>query len=612
MSRQTARAERRRQRRADQPAPRPLTRLLASPSTLVAALLVVAGLYAYHDGFRGVFLFDDLRSIPGNETIRRLSWATLQPPRRSAVSGRPIVNLSLALTYAAAGLDVAAYRAGNLVIHLLAGLVLFGLVRRTLLVPALRPRYGERATWLAASVALLWVVHPLLSESVTYVIQRTELLMGLFFLLTLYCLVRGADSPRPRGWYVAAVAAFVLGLGSKEVTLVAPVVLLAYDRTFLSESVRDALRRRGGLYASLAFVMVVLVAVTGTRVRSGLPHLLSGRVTPSDYAMTQAGVIVHYLRLALWPHPLCADYDDWPIARSLLDVLPSALVVAALLAATLWAWIRGLRVAFLGVWLFAVLAPTSSFWPLAGEVAAERRMYLPLAAVITLVVLGADAVLRALLPRAVDRPRRRLVAGVLVVATAAILAQLTVGRTADYRSPTAFWTAIVTTRPGNVRARINMGDILFKSGRTAEALEQYAEAVRLKPESAMAHYGLGVTLAQAGKIADAMMQYREALRLEPGYAEASNNLGILLARQGRPDEAVEHYLTAIRAKPDHALAHYNLARALLQLGRTGEAVDHLETTVKLRPDLAEARRTLDGARRRLAGGEDPPAPGSQE
>jgi len=215
--------------------------------------------------------------------------------------GRPITNFSFAVNYALGGLNVWGYHVFNLAIHILAAVVLYGVVRRTLLGPSLRDRYGDQASWLALAVALIWVVHPLQTESVTYITQRTELLMGLFFLLTLYCVIRGADSSHPAVWYAAAVVSTVLGIGSKEVMAVAPVVVLAYDRLFLSKSFRETLRHRWGVYAGFAASWLIFAPLVQTRMGTDIENLSLTELTPWDYAKTQSGVIVHYLRLSFWP-----------------------------------------------------------------------------------------------------------------------------------------------------------------------------------------------------------------------------------------------------------------------------------------------------------------------
>src|ERR1022692_1539631 len=204
----------------------------------IPLMVVAAGLLAYHNSFTGPFIFDDFYSIEDNPTIHHLwpIWQTLSPPRIGAptVEGRPLVNLSLAINYALGGYRLWGYHALNLTIHILAALTLFGIVRRTLLQPRLQERFGAAADGLALAVAVLWMVHPLQTESVTYIIQRAESLMGLFYLLTLYCFLRaaGAGGPGRFWWLAASVFACLLGMATKEVMVSAPLVVLLYDRTF--------------------------------------------------------------------------------------------------------------------------------------------------------------------------------------------------------------------------------------------------------------------------------------------------------------------------------------------------------------------------------------------
>ncbi|TMB19095.1 MAG: tetratricopeptide repeat protein [Deltaproteobacteria bacterium] len=599
------RAERRR-RRAEkarageaQPAAADGARKVAPPvratrtQRLIPFVLLGAGLYAFHNSFYGPFIFDDRYSILVNPTIRRLwpPWTALSPPSTVAcpVAGRPIVNLSLAVNYALGGLDVRGYHAFNLAIHLLSALLLFGVVRRTLLSSSLRGRYGDQAPWLAMAVALLWTVHPLQTESVTYVIQRTELLVGLFFLLTLYCAIRGVDSVRPHAWYAAAVVACALGAGSKEVMVAAPLLVLLYDRVFLSRSLRDAFRRRGGLYAGLAASWLILFGLLLASPRPRAVAFGSQGLRAWDYAATECSVILHYLQLALWPHPLVVDYDDWPIATTPATVLLPAAAMLSLLGAAIWGLRRRPPLGFLGAWFFLILAPTSSFLPVPTEIAAERRMYLPLAATCVLAIMGGEAALRHLLLR--ERPHdtlRRYLGVGLLVATVAVLAQVTVRRNEDYRSAFAIWNDAVSKRPNNVRARLNLGDYFFRQGQIAEAREQLAAAVRLAPGSADAQYALALTLEKDGAAEDAIGHYSEALRLRPSHVSAHVNLGIVLQKQGKLGEAMAHYSEALRVDPNHAGAHYDLATALSSLGRTDEALAQYDEAVRLDAKFAQA------------------------
>ena len=222
-------------------------------------LIIAAGLFAYHNSFSVPFIYDDWNTVVENLFIRRL-WPLVTPLSAApgdALAGRPVVSLTLAINYAGGGLTVWGYHAVNLALHIVAGLALFGIIRRTLQTESLRTRYRGQATRLAGAITLIWMVHPLLTESVTYISQRTELLMGMFLLLTLYAAIRAFESGLPI-WYLASIGACALGMGSKEIMVVAPVVVLAYDRTAHPGSWRDWWLRRQRFYMGLFATWLIL------------------------------------------------------------------------------------------------------------------------------------------------------------------------------------------------------------------------------------------------------------------------------------------------------------------------------------------------------------------
>ena len=203
-----------------------------------------------------------------------------------------------------------------------------------------------------------------------------------------------------------------------------------------------------------------------------------GGITTAQYAATQVGVILHYLKLSVWPSPLVLDYD-WPAATTVGAIVPAGLMMGGLLGLTAWCWRRQPAWGFVGVWFFLVLAPSSSFIPVVTEIVAEHRMYLPLASVVALVVLGGYELMKR-----VGRQWRwqepvvnRWVAGA-VMALAAILCLVTIGRNQDYRSELVIWQKVVATQPGNGRAHNNLGGALLRLGKLKEAKEQLALAVQ--------------------------------------------------------------------------------------------------------------------------------------
>jgi tetratricopeptide (TPR) repeat protein len=547
-----------------------------------AVLLVLAGLAAYHGTFSAPFFFDDLPAITDNPSIRdlRALGAVLSPQSAegNAVGGRPLVNLSFAINYALGGLDVRGYHAVNLAIHLLAGLTLLGLVRRTL------TRLGiEEPLPFAFAIALLWVVHPLQTESVTCVVQRTESLMGLFYLLTLYGFVRAADeNPRGSGWALVSVLACFCGMATKEVMVTAPVIVLLYDRAFVSGTFREGWRRNRWLHlafgSSWLLLAVLLASAGGSRGASaGFGH----GVSSGAYALTQCRAIVHYLRLAFWPHPLVVDYGTGTVT-AFGDVARQAALLAVLAAGTVVALWRRSALGFLGAWFFVILSPSSSVVPLVTQTIAEHRMYLPLAAVIAAVVMG----LRAWLGRYV---------WIATLGIGAVLAGVTAARNRDYSSVVAIWGKTVAQRPENARARTDFGDALRQSGQIAEAIAQCREAVRLQPTLAEAHCNLGSALLQAGQAEAAAAEYETALRLRPNFAQPHVILAGILLTAGQTDEALTHYAAALRFAPAAFESHYDFGNALFQLGRPAEAAAQYRAALAIRPDSFEAQYNAGNA-----------------
>lgn len=553
---------------------------------LPAVALVVAVVLAYANSLRAPFLFDDAGAVLGNATIRDLgSLAIFHPPTDgSTTTGRPVVNVSFALNYALGGENVVGYHAVNLAIHALAALTLFGLLRRT-------PRFGSgdraQSSLLAWFAALLWALHPLQTESVTCVAQRTESLCGLFYLLTLYGFVRAeglpasgqpASAPPRRRWLGVSLLACLLGMATKEVMVSAPLVVLLYDRTFVAGSFAAAWRRRRAYYVLLGATWLLLLwLVTRAEGARGASAGFGLGVSWWTYFLKQAEALVLYLRLSLWPYPLVLDYGT-AVTRSAAEVAGQGSIVLALLAATGWSLWRRPVLGFAGAWFFLILAPSSSVVPLVTQTVAEHRMYLPLAALVGLFVVLVQ---------------RRLAAhsAWLLAACALACGAATVLRNHDYRDAVSIWADTAARCPTNPRAHNNLALTLIEAGRPAEAHDHYARAVALDPGYVSARYNWGVTLLASGRLPEAATQLEAAVRLAPLHGDAALNLGSAFVRLGRPAEAVPLFERALARRPA-ADAHYNLAVALAQTGRAADAAAHLHAALRLDARLPDAHYQL--------------------
>jgi len=541
-------------------------------SKISLATLIVVGAAAYANSFNGSFVFDDEPNILENAHIRSL-WPisrVMSAPERSGLSGRPILSLSLALNYAVSGYSVWSYHLFNLAVHILAGLTLYGIIRRALLSERLRERFSKYTAVLAWIIAAIWLVHPLQTESVTYIVQRTESMMGLFYLLTLYSAIRAMEAGGGLLWPAVSVVCCGLGMGTKEVMVTAPVMVLLYDRAFAAGSFGAALRRRWGLYAGLAGTWGILIALiwSGPRSASAGFSLSFG---PLDYAMNQCVVILHYIRLSIWPAGLCLDYS-WPVVRDFWRLLPFAAVILVLGVAIIWGFIRNQAWSYPAAWFFVILSPTSSFVPIV-DLAFEHRVYLPLAGLAVLIVLWGHILLK--------RRSARRAGLVLVAAVIIVLGLLTLQRNKDYCSGMTIWQKVLDIAPDNARAHYNLGSIIQKQGRLDEAISHYRQAIHIKPDDADVYNNLGNILQFQGKIDEAVSHFYQAINKDPNFFEAYNNLGNALLLQGKADEAVFYYSRSLELNPANARIHYNLATVLQSQGRSEEALAYYNRALEL-------------------------------
>lgn len=529
-----------------------------------AVVLVVACALAYATSLSNPFLYDDQTAIVKNTTIRTLSPVSvpLSPPRDTPVAGRPLVNLSLAVNYAYGGLDVTSYHVTNLALHMLVALVLFGVVRRTI-----------KSDGLALAAALVWAVHPLTSEVVNYTVQRTESMMALCYLTTLYCAIRAAAHPGGWTWLVAAVTACAAGMASKESMVTAPLMVLVYDRVFLYPSLAAAWRERRALYIGLAATWGVLALLMLGEPRTSVGF--GAGVGVWTYVLNQLSLIARYLFLTVWPRPLVVDYG-LPRPLAITDVMVPGILIVALGVATLLALRRHKALGFLGVWFFVTLAPTSSVVPIATEAGAERRMYLPLMALAVLAVVGVSR----LLARRVGAESR--VPAVVLAVVCVLLAAATTVRTLEYRSVRTIAQTNVDRFPHG-RARLALASELVAANEHSEAMRQLEEAVKDYPQ---ARLGLATELATSGRMSDAVVQAQEFIRLLPDNAEvptARDLMGRAYALQGLYEPAVEQFTLLTHARPNDAGPYISIGDARLRQQRVDEAIASYDSALKRRP-----------------------------
>lgn len=548
------------------------------------AIVVVAGVLTFWNGLSSPLLYDDAASVLQNSSIRDVADvpAVLSPPAETPVAGRPLANLSFALNYAAGGIDPLGYRVTNLALHLMCAIVLLLLIEQ-----------ATASTPVALAVALLWTVHPINSEVVDYVTQRTESLMALAMLLTIWW--SRPSKGRPLGRPVLAVLACAAGMACKETMVVAPVLVVLIDRVMLFCSMRETLAARGRLYVALVATWVLLgylVLSHGQTTNAGFARL---HVTSLTYFLNQPAMIARYLTLMFWPGPLVLYYGWTPQVTAAQVWLPT-LVVSVLGVASLVALLKRPRIGLLCVMFFVWLAPTSSCVPIATEVAAERRMYLPSMAIITLLLLaGAWIIRRGAERRLITTSAAQHAATIVVVACGVALATRTVYRNAEYRSPLAMSKSILDRWPSG-NAHQLYGVALSADGQHDAALEQYRLA--LQRGYPVARYFLGADLIDLGRTDEGVRELQQFIREEPNLetADASRSMlaDVFVARRQFDDAAVQ-YRAFLQRHPRDGNAWTGLAVALISANHLREALDAFRSAVSVDPYNGEYRANLERA-----------------
>ncbi|MFT3868519.1 MAG: tetratricopeptide repeat protein [Nibricoccus sp.] len=552
---------------------------------LGAVLLTLLVFGAFINGIKGPYIFDDADSILNNTSIRSFKTA-LMPPMQNGitVSGRPVLNFSFAINYLFCETRNEGVHLGNILIHALAALAFWGVVRRTLTMPALTGRFAHNATWLAWFAAALWAVHPLQTESVTYAVQRAESLVGLFYLFTLYCFIRYTKT-RSSIWFLSSATVCLLGMGTKEVMATAPFIIFLYDRTFVSGSFKKAWQQHRWLHLVHAATLLLLAAlVIATKSRGGSVGT-DDTVTRWGYLCTQAYAAVHYVQLSVWPAGLALDYGTL-VVRDMLTIVSCGLIVIGAMVATGWTLVRRPASGFLAAWFFAVLAPSSSFIPVNTQTVAEHRVYL---------ALGAIVVAAAVLTCKFLGRRSWIPLGLLIVP----IATATVARNRFYLNEVTIWEDTVAKRPENYRAWVSLGAYrLHKEKNPAAAEKDFERALALKPNHKEGLNCLGQTWVKLGRHAEGLALIVQSLQIDPENPGLNAGAGGAYMDAGRYEQALPHFTKALEPNPTNSTINYNLANCLMKLGRDAEAERRFRVAIEGSPDDIDALNNLGTLLRR--------------
>ena len=529
---------------------------------LLVLLLTALPWYSYLNSLDGTFVFDDSR-ISANPAIKLETFSITglaHAVRGMEPSTRPVANLTFVLNSLVHGFSTRGYHLVNLGIHIAAGLLLYFFLRTIFALPVMQNRQ-RMAPGIAFASALIWLVHPLQTQAVAYIVQRATSLSTMFSILALVLYARGRLSQSADRRILllgGCILAGSLAMGSKENAVTLPLFILLYEWFFVQDLCPDWLTRNKKYLVAIGIFLVAL------------PLLFLGdnpwRVLAEGYAtrnfslgervLTEFRVIVFYLGLLAFPHPSrLSNEHDFALSTSLfhpMTTFPAVVAVLITLALAVALAPRFRFESFCILWFLGNHVVEGSVVPL--ELVFEHRNYLPSMMAIPLAVTVGTRFIR-----------NRIALSVLLCAVVIFFSRWTYQRNFVWQNEFSLWR----------------------------------DAVAKAPLSARAHNNLAVELESAGKIDEALAHYHETLRIDPGYIAAHLNLGGIAKQKGDTSLAIRHYRQAASLNPEDPELRLILANALVAQGNFAEAKTHYLQAIRLDPENIEARMSLEKLRRKL-------------
>jgi tetratricopeptide (TPR) repeat protein len=553
---------------------------------LLLSLLAVVVILIYADTLTTPFIFDDLVNIHDNPHIRvpalslkNLAWAGFNSP----IGSRPVANISFALNYYFNGYNLVGYHVVNILIHTACGIFLYFLAKATLQTPALRSRY-EKFGWIPFLTVFIWLVHPLQTQSVTYIVQRMNSMAAMFYVLSMlfYVKFRMSTAPRAR-WALMAgcVTTAVLAFGTKEISATLPLFVILYEWYFFQELSVQWIKRNffilGGVF--LLFIVIALVYLDFDPVARILRGYRVRDFTPMQRVLTEFRVVVFYISLLLWPNPSRLNLDhDFALSYSLLNPATTLISITTIMALMAFACLIARKEPLLSfgiIWFFGNLIIESSIIGL--ELVFEHRNYLPTMFVILAIVSLAFRYLKHVLP-----------AAIALSLVGALFCGWTFERNKVWADEITLYRDSAAKSPAKARSHNNLGAALSRQNRVKEAIEKFQTALTINPQFSDAHYNLGYALVRTENLDEGILHFREAVRVEPKRVKYLNNLGAALILKGDYSEAVDHFKTALKTNPSDADVHNNIGLAYKKRGQPGAAMQHFSRAVVLDPRQADA------------------------
>jgi protein O-mannosyl-transferase len=540
--------------------------------SLALAALTLLVYFQVHD-FEFVN-FDDRETIVGNShiqnglTLAGIGWAFTSA---YAANWFPVTWISHMIDVQFFGLDSGWHHLTNVIIHVASVLLLFALLRRM-----------TGKLWESAFVSFVFALHPLHVESVAWASERKDVLSAFFWFLTIWLYLNYVDRTDIRR-YLLALAAFCIGLMSKQMLVTLPFVLLLLDYWPLKRS-KSTLISRLVLEKVPYLVLSAVASVIVFRVQHSAGAVLN--VDSIPLATRAANAIISYaayLGQFVWPSGLAMFYP-YPPSLPAWQIAGSAVILAGISALA----IRRPYLTVGWLWYLGTLVPVIGLVQVGEQARADRYTYIPMIGISIMLAWGAAELIDR-------RPGMRFTVGVVATVVCAAWLAVSWSQIQYWRNSVALFEHAIASTDNNYIAHLNLGVVLAEQGRTKDALRHLYASVEEKPNHGDAHDTLGAVLGQMGRTADAAEQFQQAIRIQPNDSEAHCNLGNVLLAQGRVGDAANEFRTALRIAPDFVTAHFGFGAALLNLGQTDDAMAQFTEALRLDPNMAPARDGLNRA-----------------
>src|SRR5213596_2986195 len=543
----------------------------------LALILCALTFVVYQPAWNGGFIWDDDAYITNNELLTapdglRRIWFSLDSPSQYF----PLVYTTFRIEHGVWGLNSTGYHWVNLVLHV-ANALLVWLVLARLKVPG---------AWLAGAI---FALHPVQVESVAWITERKNVLMGFFFLLTLLAWVAFLDENTKRPWlyYGLALILYLLALSAKTTACTLPVALflilwlqnkrISWERIF---------------QINPFFVLGIasgLLAIWWERYHQGTSRAIFTFLSPIERVLVASRAIWFYLSKLAWPSNLTFIYPRWDIAPTYL--LNYAWPLAGVLAGGAIYFLRryvGRSVEVAAAFFVATLSPVLGFvmlYTFRYTFVADHYQYLACVGPIALASAGIVGLADAL------KQQRAFIRSAALFAVA-MLTVVTWRQTSMYGDVETLWRTTLARNPECWMADTNLGIVLLEKGQVDDAIAHYRHALQLQPNWWDAEYNLGTALLSKGEVDEALVHSEKAVTMQPNDPDAQVALGSALLEKKRIDEAIMHYQEALAMRPDYFLARYGLGRALLEKGELDTAIQHFRAALLIRPEHADCHTVL--------------------